>query len=123
MSYLHTPVIYLQDKDIDQNGNVANPKLPTHLPMVVMVQASWCGHCVSAKPDFQKFADETDGKVTCCTVQKDGKEPGESDLGDRVGEFDDEFKGFPHYMLYRGGKRVKGQLTGRDVASLHKFVT
>jgi thiol-disulfide isomerase/thioredoxin len=122
MTSLKHPVFYLQNDDLDDNGDILNSKIPTDIPMVVIVQASWCGHCTTAKPHFQKFADETEGDVYCCTIQKDGVQKGESELGGRVSEFDDSFKGFPHYMLYRGGKRVEGTLKNREIDGLHDFV-
>lgn len=121
MSYLNKPVAYLQVSDFDDNGNLINPKIPKDIPVVIMAQASWCGHCTSAKPAFQNFANENQGKIFAATIQNDGKEKGEPELAKKLNTFFPKLRGFPSYFGYKNGKFVKEHEGGRDKDSLQKF--
>jgi len=121
MKYLYKPVAYLQASDFDSNGNLINPEIPKNVPVVVMVQANYCGFCSQAKPSFQKFADENKGRVFCATIQGDGEEEGETKIRENLNKFYDDFQGYPHYVLYKGGRRAPKQIRGRGVAELNEF--
>ena len=112
------PVAYLENQDFDEKGNLL---LSINVPVVIMLQASWCPHCSTAKPAFQQFADEVEGKVFCATIQADGERNSEKELGKRVSVLKKGFRGFPDYLLYINGKAVNKEITGRDVESLKKF--
>ena len=115
-------VAYLEDSDFDKNGNIINPDIPRNIPVVVMMQASWCPHCNHATPDFDKFSELSQGKVFCATIQSDGERESEKVLGKRIKEtIDPNFRGFPHYTLYNGRKRVNAEISGRSVEDLKKF--
>lgn len=121
--YLNNPVAYLQDSDFDSNGNIKNPViLNSGKPVVIMIQANFCGYCTQAKPDFQNFADKNRNKVFCATIQGDGNEPGEKELSKRIDSIKPGFQGFPDYVLYRNGRRVDKEINGRDVKNLENFV-
>jgi len=116
-------VAYLEDSDFDKNGNIINPDIPRNTPVVVMMQASWCPHCKHATPDFDKFAELSQGKVFCATIQSDGDRESEKVLGKRIKEtIKSNFRGFPDYALYKDGKRVNVEISGRSVEDLKKFV-
>jgi len=122
MEYLNKPVAYLVDSDFDSNGNLSNPEIPKNKPVLLMIQAAFCGHCTTAKPAYQEFANKNGGKVFVATIQADGKEKGEEDgIGKRIEKLDPSFQGFPHYMLYWKGKRYSHD-GGRSVADLEQFV-
>ena len=123
MSNLVRPIAYLQDSDFDSKGNLVNPDIPKNKPVVIMIQASFCGHCVTAKPAFQEFANKNSGKVFCATIQGDGKEKGEDELAKRLDVICPDFKGFPSYVGYKHGKFVAVNNEGRDVNSLEKFAS
>lgn len=115
-------VAYLEDSDFDKNGNIINPDIPRNIPVVVMMQASWCPHCKHATPDFDKFAELSQGKVFCATIQSDGERESEKVLGKRIKEtIEPNFRGFPHYTLYNGRMRVNAEISGRSVGDLKKF--
>ena len=125
--YLNRPVAYLEDNDFSQTGDIINPDIPIHKPVVVLSQVSWCPHCVAAKPDFQQFADENEDEVFCCTIQADGERSGEIKLGERAGKFKkiagaEESRGYPDYLLYINGKIVLKEIKGRKVKDLEDFV-
>jgi thiol-disulfide isomerase/thioredoxin len=123
MKYLNLPVVYLQDQDFDNNGNLVNPELlKTKKPVMIMIQGNFCGYCTQAKPAFQKFAEENKGKVICATIQGDGKESGEKELSNRVSKIHPNFRGYPGYVLYKNGKLYKVHDGGRGVKDLEKFL-
>lgn len=119
--YLDKPVAYLEDQDFDEEGNLIAPNIPSGVPVVIMLQSSWCTHCTSAKTEFQSFADATVGKVFCATVQVDGDRPSEKKLGDRVKILKPKFRGFPDYLLYQNGRKIDKEIQGRDVRHLRDF--
>lgn len=126
MSDLNGPVAYLEDVDFDMNGNFT-PKLrddtgkykviDVNKPVVIMIQASWCGYCTKSKPAFQEFANRMNGKVLAATIQSDEQE----NLMKKIKKIDPNFQGFPSYVLYKNGKRVDKEINGRDVNSLIEF--
>ena len=50
---LRRPVGYLEASDFDEAGNLINPTL-MNKPVLIMVQAEFCGYCTKAKPGFQQ---------------------------------------------------------------------
>lgn len=123
MSYMNKPVAYLVDSDFDVNGNLVNPKIPKDIPVLLMVQANFCGHCTHAKPAFQELAENNKGTIFAATIQGDGNEPGESELSKRISEIVPDFRGFPEYALFKNGKFLKKHEGGRSVNDLVKFAT
>ena len=121
--YFDKPVAYLEDQDFDKDGNLIARGVPKDKPVVVMLQASWCPHCTSARPEFQAFADATAGHVFCATVQADGEFPSEKALAKRIKTLKPNFRGFPDYILYKNGRRIDREIKGRDVRSLRDFST
>ena len=121
MEYLNKPVAYLQDQDFDANGNLVNSSIPDNIPVVVMLQAKFCGYCTQAKPALQEFADQNVGSVFVATVQADGDMPGEKELGKRLSKIIPGFRGFPEYVLYKNGKRIDKKIKGRSLQDLNDF--
>ena len=121
MMYLNK-VAYLQDSDFDIKVNIINKNIPDNIPIVIMLQAEFCGYCTKAKPAFQEFADNNKDKIYCATIQGDGKEKGESELGKRLSKIYKGFGGYPTYVGYKNKKSVyKIHDGGRDVKSIEKF--
>jgi len=122
MTYLDRPVAYLQNDDFDSDGNIINPDIPDNTPIVIMLQANFCGHCTKAKGDFQEFANNNKGKIFCATIQGDGNEKGESELAKRLSSMYKGFVGYPTYVGYRNKKsKYKMHDGGRDSKSLQSF--
>ena len=122
MTYLIRPIAYLQNSDFDTNGNLDNSKIPKDKLVLIMIQASFCGHCTTSKPAFQEFADKNMDKVFCATIQGDGNEKGERELAKRIEQIHPNFKGYPSYVLYKNNKRLAIHTGGRDVKSLENFI-
>lgn len=121
MSNFDYPVAYLEDSDFTKEGELSNKEIPTDMPVVVMLQSSWCGHCKKAKPAFQEFANKMQGKVFCATIQADGDRQSEKDLGKRLKTLKPSFIGFPDYLLIKNGKISDKNTNGREVDDLIEF--
>ena len=120
-SYLDKPVAYLEIQDFNQKGELIGEGIPKDIPIVIMVQASWCKLCTSAKPEFQAFADATKGHVFCATIQVDGERKAEKELGKQIKVLKPTLRGFPDYLLYKDGKRIDREIEGRGVRHLRDF--
>jgi thiol-disulfide isomerase/thioredoxin len=121
MIYLKKPIAYLINDDFDKDGNLVHPKIPKEIPTVIMIQAKFCGYCTQAKPAFQDFASKMNGKIFTATIEGDGEQPGEKELGSRIKKIDPTFRGYPHYIAYKNGKFLKTHTGGRTVDELEKF--
>ena len=120
---LNGHIAYLEDTDFDDKGDLtASVLLHQNKPIVVMIQASWCGFCNKAKPAFQTFADTYVDKVLAATIHIDGDKESEQLLGKRINIIKPDCRGFPDYILFdENGKRVDKQLTSRSVDGLVEF--
>lgn len=120
MLYLNKPIAYLENQDFDNSGKLL---IPTKLPVVILIQASWCGYCKQIKPIFQEFANKTEGKVFCTTIQIDGDRNNEKLLGERIPKMFPNIQGIPTFILYINGNLVQRELSGNiDLNSLYNFV-
>lgn len=116
-------IAYLQNDAFDSSGNLTFST--DNKPLLVMVKASWCGHCKTAAPGFQEFADKHSDKVICgCIREGDGQTPSEKELmaPSRLKTVMPAFRGFPHFVLYVNGKPVDGTVSDRSVAGYKDFV-
>lgn len=118
---MNYPVHYLENQDINSQGDLVVPQIPKNMPVVIMVQASWCPHCTNAKPAFQEFAEKYKDKVFVATIQADGERDTEKQLGKRINNIKKTFRGFPDYLLFYNGKMVDKEIGGRSVDDLAKF--
>ena len=122
MLYLNKPVAYLQNFDFDEKGNLINSNIPKNIPVIIMIQAKFCGHCTNAKPEFQSLANNNVGKIFCATIEGDGEYDGEPELSKRLKIIHPKFRGFPSYVGYKNGKFIKVHDGERDEKSLKLFV-
>jgi thiol-disulfide isomerase/thioredoxin len=123
MMYLQKPIGYLVNSDFDEDGNLINKKIPNNIPILIMIQANFCGYCSHAKPAFQEFANKNEGKVFCATIQGDGKEVGEKELMKKIKKIDPSFRGYPSYVVYKNNKLIKVHNGGRDEKDLEKLIS
>lgn len=114
---------YLENKDFDINGQLKDKiLLSKKIPIVVMVQASWCPFCRISKKEFQDYANRTNSnQVFCATIHVDGDTQSEKDLGERIETIIPNCKGFPYYALYMNGVLVNKKIKGRSVEDLGEF--
>ena len=119
MSTLYHPVWYLENKDINSNGELV---VFPDKNVVVMLQTSWCPHCTNAKPAFQQFAEQYQDQIICATIQADGDTEDEKKLGKRIDQIVPDFQGFPDYCLFVNGKRDGSRkIESRDLQGLVAF--
>lgn len=115
-------VAYLENGDFNiPTKKLVNPKIPKNIPVVIMIQASWCPHCTNAKGAYQEFALKNKGKVFCATIEADGERESEKELGKNISNLISDFQGFPHYVMYFNGKKYEKSITGRSVKHLEEF--
>jgi len=120
MLYLNTPIVYLENEDFDSKGQLF---VKTNLPIVILIQASWCSYCTKVKPIFQEFANKTQGKIFCATIQIDGDRKSEQLLGRRIPKLFPGTEGIPKYILYINGKVIQREMSSNmDIKSLFDFV-
>lgn len=108
-------VAYLEDGDITSDGKL---KIPSNKPVVVMISGDFCGFCRKFKPEFQKAANQTGGKVNMATITIDK----EKKLGKELTSYIPNFKGVPMVVVFKNGKYVKTFDGPRTSAALIEFV-
>jgi thiol-disulfide isomerase/thioredoxin len=99
-------IVFLYNDSVDMDGKLV---IDTEgMYMIVMCQASWCGHCTTAKPVFEKLANELTGMVVFATIDCSGNlEPKQQKLADRVGKLFG-VRGFPTFLCFdTNGDMVK----------------
>lgn len=121
MKYLDLPVTYLEADEFKENGELNIPDLPKSIPVIVLVQAKWCGHCETAKNAFQEFANKNHAKAIATTIEVDGDRPGEKALATKLQQLFPGFKGFPHYALFIDGKPIQKEIKSRSLQGIEEF--
>jgi thioredoxin domain-containing protein 5 len=122
MEYLTPPVAYLDANDFDDDGNLINKQLiDSNLPVFIMIQAIFCGHCTKAKPWFQEFAQKNVGKVICCSIQGDSDMKSVKELTSMLNKICSEFVGYPTYVVFNKNKKIK-YTGGRKTEDLQSFL-
>ena len=123
MDYLTHPVYYLEDNDIDDNGLIKKEYNPKNLPIFILIQSTWCGHCKYAKPEFQKFAEKNKGKVLCFSIQADANNENVKKLmsSQKMKKMCPDLMGFPTYVFQRNGKSFEYN-SGRKEENLQQFL-
>ena len=122
MEYLTPPVAYLDTNDFDNDGNLINNQLlSSNLPVFIMIQAVFCGHCTRAKPWFQEFAQKNVGKVICCSIQGDSDMKSVKELTNMLSKICSDFVGYPTYVVFNKNKKIK-YTGGRKTEDLQSFL-
>jgi thiol-disulfide isomerase/thioredoxin len=118
---------HLQDVDFTRNGSLNTQEIGSgNLPVLIMVYGSYCGHCKTAKPDFERVARDFHNKgIFICALMTDDKDPKTKKLMTRFPQILDghkiSFSGVPTYLLWKNGKLVEYE-GGRDYNSIVKFL-
>ena len=115
MDYMTKPVAFLETTDFDNNGIIINPNIPSDMPVFIMIQANFCFHCKNAKPAYQQFADNFEGRIFCTSIQGDSQNPNVRDIfkSGKIYKICPQFVGYPSYVVqyqgniiqYNGGRR------------------
>ena len=125
VQHLNYPVWHLQNSDFGPSGNIIeNKQLDKNKATIIFVQMERCGHCVKAKPEFQRFADKNSDKYNMCTISchgADDPQPGEKELCARVDKLIPNFAGYPTIIAFKNGRYYSTNNIGRDVSSMEQF--
>ena len=98
-SHFNENVIYLEQHDLE--GSKLSPQIleiANQRPVLVMIQAGFCGHCQDAKPEFQKCADNNTD-ILHCTIVSDGSDS-EQGIAQDIGSKVEQYDGVPTFMLF-----------------------
>lgn len=122
MSNTFVNVAYLEDEDFDREG-VLKYKPPY---VVCMIFGNYCGHCVHAKPEFQKFANAirpVPGVEVAC-IQTDGQ-ASEQALANRLSQVlrGTPFRGVPMFIALKDGVFYAEHKGPRTEKALLEFVS
>jgi thiol-disulfide isomerase/thioredoxin len=85
-----------------------------------MLAANFCGHCTSAKPDYQAAA-KKHPEIFFATIQGDSENPEEQKLSQRLGQMFPDFKGYPTFVGFKNGKFMGTHNGARDGESIVEF--
>ena len=110
-------VAYFEMEDFDEQGNL---KIQFDKPVVIMLQATWCVHCTTFKPLYQKFSMQSKDNVFSANIQADGTET-EKKLMGVMTKLVPGFRGFPTIIAYKNGKYNKTYEGPRTVEGLLEF--
>ena len=119
-------VAYMVNDDFDINGSLITKEIPSGIPVLIMIQSSWCHYCNVAKPAFQDFANKykDQKKIFCATIQIDGykEKKSEKTLANRLKNFIPNYNGgVPHYVLYVNKEPINRKEEGRSLKDLEQF--
>ena len=137
MKHLNYPIFYLDNEDIDSNGNLSHSDIPKNVPVLIMIQSPNCHWCKKAKPEYQKFANNYGYYLRSNPNYKSLHDKYKDNLIQEVAfvttidsedvdssifnKIDDSFQGFPHFIVYHNNKRYT--YTGdRTSNGLKKFI-
>jgi len=102
MTFSGTSVIFLEDSDF-KNNILQYKGRPAKGKWLVMVQGTYCGFCVKAKPAFVNLS-KRHSNVIFATIQVDGSDS-EKALAKRLPEITKKsISGIPTYLLFEEGK-------------------
>ncbi len=114
---MNNPIPYLEDHDFDARGNLIQSSLKDK-PLMVMVQASWCGACQMTKPTFEQFAKMR--LLNTAYIQVDGARPSQKSLADRVDRITPEpVEYYPTFFIITPSGQ---KFMFKDGHSIHDFV-
>lgn len=114
-------IAYLQNDAFDETGKLLINS--GGLPVLVVVKASWCGHCKTSSPEVQKFADLYSNKVlVACIREGEGQTPSEKTLVLRIKKIFNDFRGFPHFALFVNGNLINASPTARTSDAFKSFI-
>ncbi len=85
-------------------------------PEFVMIYADWCGHCKTAKPDFEKMAAESPLDIGSHKVYM-RMVNGDSEEGKAL-----KVQGYPTFRLYKPDGRMIEYTGGRSVDQYKEFL-
>lgn len=112
-------IYYLENLDIG-GDNSLKPYVTEGKPVVVMCQATNCGHCTNAKPAYESVSTARND-IKFCTIQLDGG-PTESVLSKNIKQWYPDFQGVPVFLGFnKDGAITKVYSGDRSAQSISQF--
>lgn len=115
MEFNNEKVIYLEDIDFDNKGNLVSD---IDQPIVVMIYGSQCPHCHNAIPDYIELSKKSD--ITTAAIITDGPFA-DSKLLNRLSKIIPNVQGVPTFALFRNGRYIKTHSGERKASLLENF--
>jgi len=110
-------VMFLTNEDFDQNGILT---YQPDKPVICMIYADWCPHCIHLKPTYVEFANQK-GDDTVVAIHTDSDLPSVKALMTRLPKIIPKAQGLPTIVKFKDGKYV-GEYSGdRSLNSLIDF--
>ena len=114
MSFNNTGVIFLEDGDFDGNKlkNVASGK------WFIIIQATYCGWCTKAKPEFIKAKEMAGDDVKFATIHVDSEHPKTAALAKDIETiFGTKVEGIPAFFSYDAKTHKSKKFSGNNKAT------
>lgn len=115
-------VISLKSKDFSVNSNkevyIKNSSI-TGVPGILLVHASWCGHCVRFKPVFKELAARLGNNFKCAEIENANLE-GNDSLRSGL-----QIKYFPTLKFFDQNGKIIGTYddsNGRELVDIMKYI-
>jgi thiol-disulfide isomerase/thioredoxin len=120
MDFNNTNIIFLEKGDFDGDGLLKKAKR-----WFIMVQASYCGWCTKAKPEFIKAHSDIGDKIVFATIHIDNDDKNTAALGaDLRHIFGTDVNGIPAFFSYDAESRKSVKYTGNNTSQdFVKFLT
>ena len=84
-------------------------------PGMLLIHASWCGHCVRFKPTFNELCDDLGSDFICSSIES---EEITNDLRTAL-----NFKGFPTIKFFDQNGKIIGEYSGsRNKESILEYI-
>lgn len=98
----NTGIIFLEEGDFDGKVLLSRKKPVTSGLWFIMIQASYCGWCTKAKPEFVKAAAALQNDhVKFATIHVDSEDSKTSGLSGQISDiFGQKVSGIPAFFLY-----------------------
>ena len=98
--------VILKEKDFSNNlnGLYINVNKINKNPGMLLIHATWCGHCVRFLPTFNELCDHVGKDFTCTSIESEEITDG---LRDKL-----DFKGFPTIKFFDQTGKIIGNYSG-----------
>jgi thiol-disulfide isomerase/thioredoxin len=113
------PIGYLEISDFDEQTGLLKGEL-SQKPVLVMIQASYCGACTKSKPEFQKLANN--GMFNVMTIQLDGKKDTERQISNLLNKIIPGVNTIPAYVFFYKNNIFAYTGLSRTSLDLQQFV-
>ncbi len=109
MTHFGPQVMILKDKDFNSKGESIGSGKSAIKNGLVLLFASWCGHCISLAPKYDDAARMVSGFYTFAAIE---------DVNAAKYKETMKIRGFPSIFIYKNGKSIGEYQGPREVDGL-----